>query len=543
MSTRGRDLAAAGLVLAIAAAAGAVTLVVELSAVRLLAPWFGASTRVWTNVIAAILAALSLGYLLGARWSTSAAPMRFVALVLGAGGCLAAWLPGLSPVVAGWFIPQGVRLEQAASLATFGSLACALILFAPPAICLGAVSPLAGEQLARVLGLSSGQASGRVLCVSTLGSLVGSFLATHAMVPMLGLTRTFLWCGASLWLLALAALWSSRGYVSPAGWPSVASKVVSGLFAVLALGAGLVSRWRAPQPQAPNIVLEELQSAYQFVRVVEDHSIEPAWRLVQVNEGLDSFQSVWSPTPGLLGQGLYYDYFALPAWLETRPGRWRVLVLGLGGGTAFGVLSNASPENVELDLWGVELDPAMVEVGQRWMELDKYTRSGQVLAGEDARSALRRLPLDFDLIVLDAYAHQVEIPAHLMTKEFLDELESHLRPGGWCLVNAGGFGADDPVVRAVRATLCAAFEQDSVALRVPRSRNWIVGARRNTPWPDPMRADGDVARALLGPLHAPGSVVRGGPSSCGAGDVLTDDKSDMELRQMASLAAAQARDV
>ena len=38
---------------------------IELSAVRLIAPWFGTSQAVWTSAIGAVLVALSVGYLLG----------------------------------------------------------------------------------------------------------------------------------------------------------------------------------------------------------------------------------------------------------------------------------------------------------------------------------------------------------------------------------------------------------------------------------------------------------------------------------------------
>ena len=66
---------------------------VELAAVRLLAPWFGTSLAVWTNVIGVVLLALALGYAWGARAATIATPFARLGMHLLAGGVLCALLP------------------------------------------------------------------------------------------------------------------------------------------------------------------------------------------------------------------------------------------------------------------------------------------------------------------------------------------------------------------------------------------------------------------------------------------------------------------
>lgn len=520
----------ASVILVVAGAAGACTMAVELAAVRLLAPWFGASSRVWTNVIGVILLALAVGYLLGARLASRERPRRALAWALLAAACWTAWLPALTGPVCRVFLPDGLGLDRAIELWTWGSLAATLVLFLPAALLLGCVGPLAVESVQRADGSSAGSAGGRVLGWSTIGSLAGTFVTTHALVPWLGLSSTFLCAGALLFALGSGLAWAERGA------PRVGAAVM-----LLATGAALFgSRLERGAPPEGVIVLEERESAYQSVRAVEDRRWGDPVRLLQVNEGLDSFQSVWKSEQGLLGAGYYYDLFALPAWWSTPRQRWKVAVLGLGAGTTFRVLRGASPEGVELELVGVELDPVVVELGERWFELDS-TRD-RVISGVDARAALATLERDFDLIVLDAYARQVEIPFHLSSEEALREMRAHLAPGGWLAINVGGFGFDDPVVSAVGGTLARVFES-VVGYRVPASRNFVLFARSDRPVPLPgsgtFRFEGAIARALLPSLSIPGASARIEP--CAEGLALTDDRNPIDELQMRSLEEARAR--
>jgi hypothetical protein len=170
----------------------------------------------------------------------------------------------------------------------------------------------------------------------------------------------------------------------------------------------------------------------------------------------------------------------------------------------------------------------------------------RTLAGQDARTALRALVSEgarFDQVVLDTYANQMEIPAHLATRELFELAREALRDGGWLTINVGGFGAEDPVVQAVSGTAARAFEADALLLRVPFSRNWEVHLRRDGLVPRPgspawNQARGP-ARSLLGALEIAGAWETVAPLE--GEEVLTDDRSPLEALQRRSIALAAER--
>lgn len=536
MSTRLRVLC----VLGVSAIGGAGTMTVELSAVRLLAPWFGSSLVVWSNVIAVVLLALAVGYLVGGRLSGAGRPLRTLGWMLAAAAVTTAFLPLFSGPVAESFLPAGLTLGEAAEVVKWGSLAASLLLFLVPAALLGTVAPLAVEVVQELERRTAGHAGGAVLCASTLGSLVGVFGTSHVFLPVFGLTGTFRLAAGFLLVAGVLALLLARS-----GKPGL---TLAGVAVLLCASAAFLGSARRPELPDGLLELAHVESPYQSVRVVEDTRDPLALlRYLQVNEGFDSYQSVWQPDAGLLPVGYYYNDFVLPAWWGGEQGTWSLLVLGLGAGTAVRVMEGVMPPGLELEATGIELDPLVVDLARGYMDLAEESRDRVVAADLDARVALHNLDARFDQIILDCYANQVEIPAHLCTKEFFQEARERLADGGWLVANLGGFGFDDPVVEAVAHT-CAVVFEGALLLRVPRARNFTLVARRNAPLPVEadgagvggglLAIEGEPAR-LLAPRGLPGAWHLVAPDE--ELRVLTDDRCPIERLQLASIAEGARR--
>ena len=113
----------------------------------------------------------------------------------------------------------------------------------------------------------------------------------------------------------------------------------------------------------------------------------------------------------------------------------KILIVGLGGGTLpeafFDLL-----DNVKIDT--VEIDPAVIKVAKEYFLFEGNERK-RVIA-QDARVFIKRAILqstEYDLVILDAFNGDY-IPEHLMTKEFLLEVQKVLSRDGVLIANTFG---------------------------------------------------------------------------------------------------------
>jgi spermidine synthase len=413
--------------------AGTGSLATEIAASRLIAPYFGSSTIVWANLIGIVLAALSLGYVLGGRLADRRPEPRLLGLTVLAA---ALWV-AMTPFVARPFLDASVRnLDEASAGAVIGSFFAVLLLFAPAVVLLGMVSPFAIRLGIADLG-SAGSVAGRFYALSTAGSLLGTFLPALLLIPLLGTQRT---------LLATAVLLALSSSLLLGRKPLVVAAAIAAL-GVIPPGAVKAE---------PGLIHEE-DSLYQYIQVVERPD---GRRLLRLNEGV-AVHSVWRRDAVLTG-GVWDAFLALPRLLD-RPLR-NVAILGNAAGTtarAMGVFYPAA----RID--GVELDPAVSRVGRRYFGLDDNPRL--TVHDADARPFLRRTSKRYDLIIADAY-HQPYVPFYLATREFFQLARERLTAGGILALNVAAVPEDESLLEGITGTLKHEFASVAIwpALRFNR---------------------------------------------------------------------------
>ena len=418
-------------------AAGVGSLATEIAASRLLAPYFGNSTIVWANVIGLILASLSLGYWLGGRFADRRPSPRALGVLVVAAACLIAVIP----FVARPLLDLSVEgLDRVSAGAAIGSFFGVLVLFVPPVVLLGMVAPFA-IRLALTDVASAGTVAGRLYAVSTIGSLLGTFLSALVLIPAIGTQRTLL-AAATLIGAGGALLLGTRWLV-----------LAAALAALLLIPPGAV--------KAQAGLLYEDESRYQFIQVVERDGV----RRLYLDEGLAT-HSVWRRDTVLTG-GVWDTYLAV----ATLPPRLqRVVMLGNAAGTAARAFARFYP-GVRID--GVELDPAVSAAGRRFFEMGKTP--GLEVHDLDARAYLRRTDRRYDLIIVDAYRPPY-VPFYLATREFFELVRDHLNPGGVVALNVATTPDDHRLAEEIAGTLAAVIPATSAWQ--PLRFNRIVIARK-----------------------------------------------------------------
>lgn len=366
--------------------ASAAVLVLEILAVRLLAPFVGSTLETYTTIIGTVLGGIAAGAALGGRLADETDPRRVVAGALAVGGLLAIVTVPL------------VRIAGEVTEAVGGPVAAlviALIAILPPAAVLSAVTPAVAKLQLGDLG-RTGEVVGRLSAYATAGALFGTFLTGFVLVPLLS-TRTTLYALGALLVLAGALLGAQ---------PKVLGAAV--LLAIAGFGISTPC---------------DRESVYFCARVVADEE-RPSGRLLVLDDLRHSYVDLDDP------RHLEFDYARwIGALVDARRPRSAVFVGG-GGFTLPRYVNATVPGARSLVL---EVDPQVVDIARD--ELGLRTDDRLRVRTGDARQTLRDVPTDSaDLVVGDAFGG-LAVPWHLATREFIGDVKRVLRDDGVYAIN------------------------------------------------------------------------------------------------------------
>jgi MFS family permease len=418
----------AGLIVFLGSAA---ILVLEILAVRLLAPHLGVTLEVTTGVIGTVLAGIALGTWLGGRLADRVDPRRLLGPILVLGGILAL---AVIPTVG---LAAGLDLAPDPT----GILVFAGAAFFLPAAVLAAASPTVVKLQLRHLG-ETGTVVGRYSALGTAGAILGSFVTGFVLVAALPTRPIIIALGIGLIAGGLAV-------AATLGRTRVGELAVT---ALLLGGAAMAWSIVAPGPC-------ERESAYFCIRVVEA-SADGTERELRMDDLRHAYVDIDDPT------WLEFAYVQLLGDVvdAIAPAGAPLQALHVGGG------GFTLPRYVEATRPGsfdrvLELDPVVLETARE--ELGLVTSDALSVRLGDGRLSLAQEPADaYDLVVGDAFAGPA-VPWHLTTQEFVSEVQRVLEPAGIYAVNI----IDYPPLRLARAQL-ATFAQvfDHVAVWGPSSR-------------------------------------------------------------------------
>lgn len=130
---------------------------------------------------------------------------------------------------------------------------------------------------------------------------------------------------------------------------------------------------------------------------------------------------------------LVFDYTRLAmAGLLVNPNPKRILVVGLGGGSLPDVFHSLYPE-AKID--AVEIDQAVVDVAKKYFDFEESKNVDVIV--KDARVYVKQAGMfgrKYDYVILDAFNGDY-IPEHLMTKEWLEEVQKIMTDDGVLIAN------------------------------------------------------------------------------------------------------------
>ncbi len=389
---------------------GAVVLIVEIVAIRILAVYYGNTIFTASSVITVILLALSCGYYAGGRLADRHPSWQlFFGIIL------------LSGLLLLFFHLIGKILLPILSLylsISAGPLASSFLLFLLPSFLLGTLSPFAIKlQTIYSPEQGVGATAGKIFFWSTLGSITGSLLAGFLFIPKFGLDQIIIASSTVLFLLG-AFLLFILGFQK---------KHLLKFLLLFVMVAG--AAWSVDDLAGENIVYSK-DGVYEKITIYGgEYGGRPAMFLRQDRSSSAAmFLDSNNPTDLVYEYTKYYRLYKV-----FTPEPKSVLVIG---GGAYSIPKAVLEELPLATVDVAEIEPSLFELAKKYFGLVDSPRLHNYI--EDGRRLLHESDKKYDVIFSDVYYSLFSIPAHFTTQEFFALVKEKLRADGILIINIIG---------------------------------------------------------------------------------------------------------
>lgn len=382
---------------------GAGVMIYELVGSRVLAPYVGTSIFVWSSLIGIILGSLSIGYWLGGIVSDRRPDFKILSMII----LLAAIFVGFVTLSKDSVLNI---IQGLSSNIKLNSILASLVLFAVPSVLLGMVSPFAVKLKIKNLN-HSGKIVGNLYAISTVGSIVGTFLAGFVLIPLLGTTKILLILSITLFFASLLAMPKLRSIIKQKG----------NLMLIIVFLTIICSS----QFFIKKTSIIDVDTQYNRVWIynsIDDKSGDTI-KVMQINKNYSAAMFIGNDEPVMQ----YLKFFRLAE--HFNPGFRKSLLLG---GAAYSYPKDYLKRYPKAKIDVVEIDPYLTHLAYQHFGLKKNPRMR--IFHEDGRIYLNRTKNKYDVFFGDAFKSR-SIPFQLSTLEAIKAIYNCLNEEGVAILN------------------------------------------------------------------------------------------------------------
>ncbi len=383
------------------------SLVIEMVAGRILAPFVGVSIYTWTSIIGVILAGISIGAFIGGKLVDRFPSRKTLGWLLLISGITALTIIPLTSAVAAYKFP--VSLMARIFIITS-------IIFFIPGCVLGTISPVVVRLTLKNLE-NAGNTIGKIYALSTLGAIIGTFVTGFFLISWMGTRTIILVMGI---ILILASILSGSLF---------RKKASMAIFIIIAAPCLFLIQTYLYNVNLSGKTYFYKESDYYTIKLSKTISADKKTVLdaMVLDNLIHSYVNLKDPTH------IEYEYERIYAdvlkWKFNQDTPFKSLTIG-GGGYTFPRYMEVTYPNAHIDV--VEIDPYVTKVVYDHLGLPKDTRI--VTYNTDGRWFVMNCKEKYDLVFTDAY-NDISIPYHLTTKEFLQQIKDSMNPDAILMSN------------------------------------------------------------------------------------------------------------